>query len=111
MNEYRVSWHIDVDAESPTEAAKVALQIQRDPESSATIFEVSGPEGDSIHVLTEAEVPEGQLSEAEQAHICALRLRGFAVTIWSPDEVGNANADTLEDLMVERGAHYIESSQ
>ncbi len=37
---YTVRWEIDVDAESPKEAAKQALEIQRDPESLATVFEV-----------------------------------------------------------------------
>lgn len=35
---YRVIWEIDIDADSPTEAAEKALEIQRDPNSSATVF-------------------------------------------------------------------------
>ena len=30
---YKVKWEIELDAESPEEAAKLALEIQRDPES------------------------------------------------------------------------------
>jgi hypothetical protein len=37
---YRVYWTIDVDAENPHDAAEQALEIQRDQESLATIFEV-----------------------------------------------------------------------
>ena len=37
---YRVTWVIDVEANSPTEAAEKALEIQRDPESVATFFTV-----------------------------------------------------------------------
>jgi hypothetical protein len=33
-------WDIDLDADSPEEAAKQALEIQRDPESTATYFTV-----------------------------------------------------------------------
>jgi hypothetical protein len=40
MNEYRVMWEIDMDAESAEEAARKALAIMRDPESIATVFEV-----------------------------------------------------------------------
>lgn len=38
--EYRVTWEIDVTANSPREAAEQALTIQRDPDSTATVFEV-----------------------------------------------------------------------
>lgn len=40
---YLVSWHIDIDADSPEEAAAKALRIQRnnDPENIATVFTVS----------------------------------------------------------------------
>jgi hypothetical protein len=37
---YYVKWEIDVEAESAFDAAKIALDIQRDPESIATIFTV-----------------------------------------------------------------------
>jgi len=37
---YRVLWEIDVEADSPREAAKKALEIQRDPASMATAFTV-----------------------------------------------------------------------
>lgn len=32
---------IDIDADSPREAAEIALEIQRDPESTATVFHVA----------------------------------------------------------------------
>ena len=40
MKTYIVTWSIDIDAESPIEAAEQALQIQRDCDSFATEFEV-----------------------------------------------------------------------
>lgn len=40
MKTYRVEWVIDLDAESPEEAATIALKIQRDRDSLATCFEV-----------------------------------------------------------------------
>jgi hypothetical protein len=39
--EYRVTWTIEIEAESAKEAAKTALFIQRDPYSTATFFEVT----------------------------------------------------------------------
>jgi hypothetical protein len=36
------------------------------------------------------------------------RQRGYAITFWSPEEVGNANADELTDIAVERGNGYLE---
>jgi len=38
---YTVKWLIEVDADTPEEAARKARKIQRDPESIATFFDVS----------------------------------------------------------------------
>jgi hypothetical protein len=38
--QFRVRWEIDIEADSPKEAAQKALEIHRDPGSIATIFEV-----------------------------------------------------------------------
>lgn len=40
MKTYRVMWEIDIEAEDPDEACRRALEIQRDPESTATVFQV-----------------------------------------------------------------------
>ncbi len=37
---YLVTWEIDIEATSPEEAAKQALEIQRDPNSEAVAFTV-----------------------------------------------------------------------
>lgn len=50
MTEYRVSWEIELDAESAIDAARLALEIQRDPESKATVFTVSFPNGPSTGI-------------------------------------------------------------
>ena len=41
----RVHWEIDIDADSPVEAARQALAIQRRPDSIATFFTVVVPDG------------------------------------------------------------------
>lgn len=38
MTTYRVAWLIDIDADDPVEAAQKAFAIQRDKESTATVF-------------------------------------------------------------------------
>jgi hypothetical protein len=43
MNTYKVTWAIDIDADTTEEAARKALAIQRDPESIATVFRVERP--------------------------------------------------------------------
>lgn len=44
MNDYFVTWTINVDADSPEEAARVALTIQRDRLSDALCFTVRDTE-------------------------------------------------------------------
>jgi hypothetical protein len=39
---YLVEWAIDIEADSPQEAAQLALETQRDETSTATVFTVSG---------------------------------------------------------------------
>jgi hypothetical protein len=50
MPEMTVRWEITVDAESPEEAARVAREIQLDPESTATVFEVEDAQGHRVSV-------------------------------------------------------------
>lgn len=50
MNHYYVSWGIDLEAETPEEAAKEALKIQRDPESTASCFEVYDENGEKTQI-------------------------------------------------------------
>jgi len=38
---YRVAWVIDIEAKNHKEAAEIALEIQRDPLSAATQFDVT----------------------------------------------------------------------
>jgi len=56
---YEVKWEIDIYADSPEEAAQKALEIQRDPNSIATHFEVRktsySPVWEPIDLLTRDE--------------------------------------------------------
>lgn len=42
---YRIQWEIDLEASSPQEAAREALEIHRDPESIALVFQVINERG------------------------------------------------------------------
>ncbi len=51
--EYRVTWTIDIDSESPEEAVRLAREIQLDKDSLATHFEVTGDDGTTQEIDVE----------------------------------------------------------
>lgn len=55
--EYKVTWTIVLDADSPEEAARQALEIHRDHDSWATHFEVREPNGKTHAVDLEYPTP------------------------------------------------------
>lgn len=50
MTTYRVLWEIDIDTDSAAEAARLAIQTQRDLDSTATCFTVVDPSGNETHL-------------------------------------------------------------
>jgi hypothetical protein len=63
QQEYRVRWEIDIDAETPEEAAREARKCIQDPGSIATIFSVVDKDGRETTVDLEhydADAPTGQ---------------------------------------------------
>ena len=61
--EYEVIWRIQVDAETPDEAARMAFEIMRDPDSDATVMEVTNIETEETEeidaaLLEDIETPE-----------------------------------------------------
>ena len=68
MPAYRVHWEIDLDADSPREAAEQALTIHRNPESIATVFDVTDETGHTEHI---------DLDAAEDEEACAACGREF----------------------------------
>ena len=50
MTQFKVRWEIDIEADTPEEAAMHALFIQRDRESTATHFTVIPEVGEDISV-------------------------------------------------------------
>jgi len=61
MTSYSVNWEIEIDAESPVEAARQALTIHRDQNSTATVFDVFDEEGNCTRVDL-LEIEEEQMS-------------------------------------------------
>ena len=49
MTNYLVAWEIDIEAETPREAAERALAIMQDPESIGTVFKVA--DAKEVHVV------------------------------------------------------------
>ena len=47
---YLVEWYIDIEADTPEAAAREALTLQRDPESTATVFHVTNRHGETAAV-------------------------------------------------------------
>lgn len=51
MTTYSIKWEIEIDAETPEEAARKALEIQRDSQSIyAMVFDVSDQRGNTTRV-------------------------------------------------------------
>jgi hypothetical protein len=62
---YRVTWEIDITADSPEEAAMAAKQIQQDPESCANVFCISEADNGSFCTVVDLDViDERRRSEA-----------------------------------------------
>jgi len=59
--EYHITWKIEVDSESFEEAAQIALHIQRDPNSIATLFEVKDASG----IIREVDIGDPRKAETE----------------------------------------------
>lgn len=59
MTEFRAIWEIDIEAETPREAAEKALKLQRDVFSTATVFIVRDQEdGEEYQIDLEVEEVE-----------------------------------------------------
>ena len=49
------------------------------------------------------------MTEEEQAAVDQLWHKGYCVVIWTPEELGNADVNHLEDIVIERGNEYLSS--
>jgi hypothetical protein len=81
MTSYSVNWEIEIEAESPEAAARQALKIHRDQNSTATVFDVFDEEGNCTRVdLLEIEeeqmgpIAGGQSDLMEQAKAAPAKI-------------------------------------
>ena len=66
MPDFLVNWTIGIiEAEDPIDAAKKTLAIQRDPESIATVFEVTDCATRARSVVDLDEVEGAEINESE----------------------------------------------
>jgi len=49
------------------------------------------------------------LTNTQREVVEQLRSEGYAVIIWTPDELGNASAKDVQDRSIEHGHEVIES--
>jgi len=79
---YRIEWLIDIDAESPLDAAREALRIHRDPESTAVVFSVARLDDETGALVGDPELVDltarGRYAERRTRgyHVHANGLRG-----------------------------------
>ena len=115
--EYRVTWTIDLEAHSPEDAADQALAIHRDPQSLATVFDVTDAEGRSVVVgVTQLPRPARPLEPLPPS--LALRYSGDLTSEWWVDcaecaqecnmEVDGASWDEAEAAVLALGWHLIQ---
>ena len=97
MRMYKVRWEIDVDAEDPQAAARKALQIQRDPNSTATVFDMN----DAAYARNECTRVDIPIEEAQ--HITAPLKHYVFYIAWVQDSPGaggeDTNINTQDDLI------------
>jgi len=69
MASYLVTWEIDIEADSPQDAARQALAIQRDAESSAICFTVTH-QTTQTKIAVDLENPEEENPENVPCEVC-----------------------------------------
>ena len=74
---YHVLWEIDLDAESPREAAELALSIMLDSESTATVFDVTDEAGETTRV---------DLEDTDPAQVTAVSSADALLSLLSDEE-------------------------
>jgi len=57
--------------------------------------------------MTEDNTPSNELTEAELEMLRGLNARGFAVAVFTPDELDDADHLDVEDAMIEAGWNVI----
>lgn len=119
--EWRVKWEIDILADTAEDAARQARDIQRDPRSIASVFLVAGEGLGVWHEIDlgplESPEPTQVVEPANTQQLGAhhgqvlndLRHAGWAVVLFTPDELRGVEPDRLQDRLVELGNEVIDN--
>lgn len=97
MTEYKVIWVIDVDADSPREAAEKALAIHRNPDSIATVFTVTDKHGGETLI----DLNESKYRTVDAGIVGGVRYVDVLDEQDNPVEYGIPEADAIEQYDVE----------
>ena len=112
---YRVGWQIDVEAGSPADAARQALQVQR-PRSTATVFDVQwsdtlgDPAGTEVtsRVQVDQEPADPPATPSRPAPTRFHVLAAFAVAVtdpgWTEEDLRESLPDHLTRVLAEEAA-------
>ena len=116
--EYRITWMIELEAESPEAAARQALAIHRDPQSLATIFDVTDAQGSSAVMVDVGQLPPAPRPVEPLPAPLALRYAGDLASEWWVDcaecgqelnmEMDGASFDEVEAAVFAMGWHLIQ---
>lgn len=63
---YHVVWEVDIWASTPRKAAEEALKMQRDPNGTATVFDVFGTDPNARHYIDLDEPPNTRQRDLTQ---------------------------------------------
>jgi hypothetical protein len=104
MAEYRVSWDIDIEAGGLVRAARQALAIQRDIESSAVVFTVEAVKSGRKYSVDLAEEPSAKRLHDSSATQVAVLLKARFPWLGTPQSIDYADeCCKLADLYSELG--------
>lgn len=108
--EFRVTWEIDIDADSPEKAAEEARRAITDPETLATVFTVKGDDGREFTIDTALEeggesavkyVEKVEITSEDRSEFCSYTddtIIGIKTIRAIPDEQLKALPDDKAEL-------------
>jgi hypothetical protein len=96
MTEYRVAWQIDETADDPVTAARQAKTRQLDPDTYASVFQVSCPTGEACTVDLSEPDPEPDYQDRADATNLATSLADLATQAERLTALISADQDLYE---------------
>lgn len=107
MAKYVCVLEAEVYADSAVEAAAEANESIKDPTYDSWVFDVTSESGVRVRVMDGKE-HEPDMMEYATELFRVLRHAGYAVCLFTPEELNGADAKLVQDAMCERGHQAIE---